>query len=82
MFFKVLFTIFLIGYIFLTVGRFIARIFLSRVVKSAQQQQAKNQQYKRSERDGVNIEFMPKNDSKRSGANFKGGEYVDYEEIK
>lgn len=30
----------------------------------------------------VNIDYVPKNGKEKFGDNFKGGEYVDYEEVK
>ena len=60
-------------------------MFLGRVAKSAQQanyQQSSRQKQQQKTKDGINIEFVPKSNNKRSAANFKGGEYVDYEELK
>ncbi|GAA5031916.1 hypothetical protein GCM10011506_24850 [Marivirga lumbricoides] len=86
--FKVLLITFLIGYIFFKVGGFLFRIFLGGLgAKYATQngrQHFNNQsQQKKKTADGINIEFVPEDDkNKRSASNFKGGEYVDYEEIK
>ena len=44
---------------------------------------SRRQQYKRPANGNVDIDYIPKEkkDEKRSFRNFKGGEYVDYEEI-
>lgn len=85
--FKVLLITFLIGYIFFKVGGFLFRIFLGRLGAKAaynqsRQNYSQNTQQKKRTADGINIEFAPEDKNKRSAKNFRGGEYVDYEEIK
>ncbi len=85
--FKVLLITFLIGYIFFKVGGFLFRILLGGLGAKAAHSQSKqnysqSSQQKKRTADGINIEFVPEDQGKRSAKNFKGGEYVDYEEIK
>lgn len=83
--FKFLLILFIVGYIFVKVGGFIFRMFLGGLgAKSSQQQYTSRNraQQKRKTADGISIEFEPEDKSKRSAKNFRGGEYVDYEEIK
>ena len=85
--FKVLLITFLIGYIFFKVGGFLFRIFLGRLgakyaSQNGRQQYTNQSQQKKKTADGINIEFVPEDKNKRSASNFKGGEYVDYEELK
>ncbi|MBK6266761.1 DUF4834 family protein [Marivirga sp. S37H4] len=83
---KFLLILFLIGYIFFKVGGFLFRIFLGRLgAKAAAQSGRSNSSQNRQQRktaDGINIEFVPEDKNKRTAKNFKGGEYVDYEELK
>jgi hypothetical protein len=85
--FKVLLIIFLIGYIFFKVGGFLFRVLLGGLGARAASNQSRqnysqNTQQKKKTADGINIEFVPEDKNKRSAKNFKGGEYVDYEELK
>jgi len=85
---KFLLILFLIGYVFFKVGGFLFRTLLGGLgAKTAYQytqsrnQQERQHQKRSTTRDGVSIDYAPDNKDKRSAANFKGGEYVDYEEI-
>jgi len=83
--FKFLLILFIVGYLFIKVGGFIFRVFLGGLgAKAANQQGARSSQQsqKRRTADGVSIDFVPDSKNERSAKNFKGGEYVDYEEIK
>ena len=71
------------GWIF----RAISRIFLGRLYKQAQQQQqftrSQQRQTKRPADGNVNVDFSPAEKKKpKSSDDFKGGDYVDYEEVK
>jgi len=65
--------------------RGVARFFLGNLVKQAQRQQQFHQQrqtsYSRPKDGNVNVQVAPKKKSKKSSENFKGGDYVDYEEV-
>jgi len=60
--------------------------FLSIGLFGQAQQQQSNRQYQQQKRpsDGnVHVDYAPKqNSNKKSSENFKGGDYVDYEEVK
>jgi hypothetical protein len=66
----------------------VARFLFGNLVKQAQQQQQQFNQQRQSghsqqakPKDGnVSVQFSPKKD-KKSADNFKGGDYVDYEEV-
>lgn len=85
--FKLLLIIFLIIFIFVKVGGFIMRMLFSGFVKKYQD--TSNQNYRQSQRkkpaDGnVNIDYIPSegNKGKSSNSDYKGGDFVDYEEVK
>lgn len=78
------FLIFVIAFAFIM--RLLSRSMIGRLYKQAQQQQreaASNQQRRQAKpADGnVNVEYAPKKSNPKSADNFKGGDYVDYEEI-
>lgn len=79
--FKFLLILFLIGYLFFKIGGFLFRLFLGRTAKAAQERQYKQNNKGRTTKDGINIDHVPNQKGKRTGGNFKGGEYVDYEEL-
>lgn len=78
---KFLLILFLIGYLFFKIGGFLFRLFLGRTAKAAQERQYKQNNKGRTTKDGINIDHIPNQKGKRTGGNFKGGEYVDYEEL-
>lgn len=78
---KFLLILFLIGYLFFKIGGFLFRLFLGRTANAAQERQHKQNNKGRTTKDGLNIEHIPNQKGKRTGGNFKGGEYVDYEEL-
>ena len=79
--FKFLLILFLIGYLFFKIAGFIFRIFLGRTAKAAQDRQYQQNSRSKTTKDGIHINNVPDEKGKRSGGNFKGGEYVDYEEV-
>ena len=79
--FKFLLILFLIGYLFFKIGGFIFRLFLGRTAKAAQERQYQQNNKGRTTKDGLNIDHVPNQKGKRTGGNFKGGEYVDYEDV-
>ncbi len=85
--FKFLLLLFLFIYVIAKVGGFIIRTLFSGFSGQARQQTYRSHDQRTQQRqpmDGnVNIDYNPqeKNRSKHGG-NFKGGDYVNYEEIK
>ena len=79
---KFLLILFVAFYLFIKIGGFIIRVLFGSLSQDNRarnyQQQAPNQQQKR--RGDLNIDYVPEKDSK-SSKDFKGGEYVDYEEL-
>lgn len=85
--FKLLLIIFLVIFIFVKVGGFIMKMLFSGFVKKHQQQSQQNyqrQQYKKPSDGNVNIDYIPSDSQKdkSSKSDFKGGDFVDYEEVK
>jgi flagellar biosynthesis/type III secretory pathway M-ring protein FliF/YscJ len=78
---KIIVFVIVVGFIM----RLLSRSLIGRIYKQAQQQQRNmNQDQQRSTRpsDGnVSVEHAPKKKSSKSADNFKGGDYVDYEEV-
>lgn len=77
------FIIFIIAFGFIM--RLLSRSLIGRIYKQAQQQQRAAQQQQKRARpaDGnVNVQYAPVEKPKKSSDNFKGGDYVDYEEVK
>ncbi|MBO6495477.1 MAG: DUF4834 family protein [Roseivirga sp.] len=81
---KIILFIVVISWIF----RGIVRFFSIGLFGQAQQQQqrgfsnGRQYQQSRNNSDGnINIDYAPKKKSKKSSENFKGGDYVDYEEV-
>jgi hypothetical protein len=79
--FKFLIILFLIGYLFFKIGGFLFRLFLGRTAKAAQERQYQQNNKGRKTKDGIHIDHIPNQKGKRTGGNFKGGEYVDYEDV-
>ncbi|WP_420154517.1 DUF4834 domain-containing protein [Siphonobacter sp.] len=77
MIFKILLVVMAIGFIFPRIVRWVFRLFLkdqfSRVEREFRQEKAQNRQ-----REGkVNVDYAP---PQKEG--YKGGDYIDYEEVK
>ena len=60
---------------------FFLELFLGRTYKAAQERQFQQNNKGRRTKDGIHIDHIPSQKGKRTGGNFKGGEYVDYEEL-
>ena len=80
---KFIFFIILIGWIVRSVLRF----FIGGLFSASQQQQRAagsqqryQQQYRQPE-GKINVEYAPRDKKDKSSDNFRGGEYVDYEEV-
>ena len=64
-------------YIVKTIGSFVFRIL------GGQARQNQRQQTATHKREGeINIEYMPENQKGRSSSGKKGGDYIDFEEVK
>lgn len=80
---KFLLILFLIFYLVYKLAGFLVRVL---VVNAAQQHQKQYQQHtsqtqsKKAKGGNVNIDFVPKDP--KQGGQIKGGDYVDYEEVK
>ncbi len=77
--FKYVLPILVIYWIFRSIGRF-----MTRMMGGGNPQQRNTHQQQKSTRpaDGnVRVEYAPKNKNEKSADNFKGGDYVDYEEV-
>lgn len=80
----VLIKIILFVIVFFWILKGVSRFFLARFVKQAQQKQQfqGGQQRQNRPTDGnVHIDYAPKKPKKKSSDQFKGGDYVDYEEV-
>lgn len=80
--FKFLLLLFLIIYIVAKLGGFIMRMLFSGYSGQTRQQSYQSGGQRKPKDGNVNIDFNP-NDSRRSksSGNFKGGDYVNYEEV-
>ena len=76
---KILAILALLYFFFRSVGHVVRMIFGSTVSSRSQNPYA-NQQSKRTTRDGLHVDSSPKGPKSRK-ADFKGGDYVDYEEV-
>lgn len=69
----------LLYFFFRSVGHVVRLIFGGRATPRAQNTHG-NQQRTRTTREGLHVDSMP-NNQKSKKADFKGGDYVDYEEV-
>ena len=69
---------FLLYFFFRSIGHVVRLIFGSTVSRS--QNANANQQRQRTARDGLHVDSAPQNQKSRK-SDFKGGDYVDYEEL-
>ena len=81
---KFLLIFFIIFYLVFKVGGFLVRLFLGNLVKQNRQQ---TYQYdtaqKKQPRDGnVHIDYIPEEGQDKEPKEYKGGDYIDYEEVK
>lgn len=85
--FKFLLITFLVCYLIYKVGGYLLKFFFLSLGNKMQNSQNFNhnrphQEQHRPKNGNVDIAFVPKNGKGTEEKNFKGGEYVDYEEIK
>jgi len=71
----------LLYFFFRSVGH-ILRVVMGRgaATRASQNPYTRQQQKQRTTRDGLNVDSMPNEQKQKKG--FKGGDYVDYEEVK
>ncbi|MBL6449670.1 DUF4834 family protein [Fulvivirga sp. 29W222] len=82
---KFLIIVFLVGFLFFKLLGLFFRVLVGRSAadrSGSRTYQSQQYQSGRSNEGNVNIDYVPNNGSKKSSKPFKGGEYVDYEEIK
>ncbi|MDW3196737.1 MAG: DUF4834 domain-containing protein [Cytophagales bacterium] len=75
---KFLLIVFFISYILYKVGGFFFKIL---TLGGSAQRPQRNQPPKRPPGTNLNVDYAP-DKKKKGGGDFKGGEYVDYEEVK
>lgn len=75
---------FIIGYLFFWIlGKVFKVMVRGHSYTNGNQNSSNNHQNRRKPNDGnVNIDYVPNGKKKKGKDEFKGGEYVDYEEIK
>lgn len=78
---KFLLIIFLVSYLVYKVGGFFFKMLVIKTVQNQQKQQDPPRQAKRPSGGNVNIDYMPNGKSDQNTSS-KGGEYVDFEEVK
>jgi len=84
---KFLLITFLVCYLIYKLGGFLLKAFFISVGKKMQgsqsfQQSRTGYQHRRTTNGDVDIDYVPKNGNSKKPGEFKGGEYVDYEEVK
>lgn len=77
--FKFLLFIFIFFFIIKKVGGFVLRVLFGAAAQQAHQQQ--RTQTRKPAEGSVHIDYTP-NDKEKSTKDFKGGDYVDFEEVK
>lgn len=85
---KFLLISFLIFFIVFKLLKFFFKLFLVRGAAQFQQRQYQSnsqnyqQRYQKPREGNINIDFIPNKKKEREEKTFKGGEYIDYEEVK
>ncbi|OEK05939.1 hypothetical protein [Roseivirga misakiensis] len=80
MIFKVITFVIVLLFIF----RLISQSFIGKIYRQVQEQQRNSHYDQRKSRPSggnVNVEYAPSKKNPKSSDNFKGGDYVDYEEV-
>jgi len=72
--------VFILGYVFFKGLGFFFRVILGGSSVNKNTNQAGSQ--RQPSGGNVKVDYMPKDGSKKSDSDFKGGEYVDFEEVK
>jgi len=72
-----------VGWLLSTLVRYFLRSKLKKFVDQVQEAQREQYRQQRKPSHGnVNVDFVPKDERKRSTGNISGGEYIDFEEVK
>lgn len=84
---KFLIITFLVCYLIYKLGGFLLRTFFISLGNKMQDSQSFQQsrtayQHRRTTNGNVDIDYIPKNGKSKKVQDFKGGEYVDYEEVR
>lgn len=84
---KFLLISFLIFFIVYKLLKFFFKLFLVKSAAQFQQRQYQSsqnyqQRYQKPREGNINIDYIPKQKKEREEKSFKGGEYIDYEEVK
>ncbi|UXP33326.1 DUF4834 domain-containing protein [Reichenbachiella agarivorans] len=58
------------------------RVFLGKVANQSRQQSSQQYQQRQPADGNVHIDYVPKKGKEKEEKYFKGGDYVDYEEVK
>ncbi|MEL7004712.1 MAG: DUF4834 family protein [Bacteroidota bacterium] len=78
---KFLLIVLIIGYVFFKGLGFIMRTMFGVSGRGTAQNFNREYQTRRSNSGNVDVNYDPRGKSKKGKANFKGGEYVDFEEV-
>ena len=81
---KVLIIIFIVGLVFFRVMGFVLRLLSGSTATHKHQRAQAYEQHKQTQKPkggNVNIDFVPKNKTGKKGEEFRGGEYVEFEEV-
>lgn len=80
--FKAFIVIFLVLWVLVKLGGFFVKTFFGGLTNQARQQSNQQQHQRKQPSDGnVNIDYAPKDKQNVNDKDFKGGDYVDYEEV-
>lgn len=76
---KLLAILFLLYFFFKSIGQVVRVIFGGNTATRAQNSYGNTNQQRKTSRDGLHVDSAPNQQKKK--ADFKGGDYVDYEEV-
>ena len=76
---KFLIILFVVSYVTFKLGGFLMKALYSAMGQDPSQRNFRDQSKQSPSGGNVNVDYVPKN--KQSKSDFKGGEYVDYEEV-
>lgn len=80
--FKAFIIIFVVLWILVKLGGFFVRTFFSGLTNQSRQQSSQHRQQRKQPSDGnVSIDYAPKDKENIKDKDFRGGDYVDYEEV-
>jgi len=82
---KIIAIVFLIGLFFRTVGKIVRLVFGSGTPSKTRHSwggRASSSSNRRPTNGNINVDYVPKKGDKRGSDDYKGGDYVDYEEVK